>query len=309
MYENPQIREWIDRSRQKIAMALYSLGDDIHPRSISASRNDVSMHEEMTDHALARRRQAVAELMERGRVMEERRRRRHEAQRATEAQNDNVAKPVEQDVLSKDATRAWTTSAEIGASTTPISEQQSNGKPGPVRLHSLQLPSQSQDLLISPEYDNSFETSYEEEMRNAWSMPSIDRPLRPASSHESESLLDLTPSSELAPDPDFSVPQRQSGRNGPRSRSISSHTMSNGDSEYYYAHPDNPLDPIPTDSTGFAQSPQHTAASSVSSVADSVDLVHASDAEEDGDSAFSEIGDGMRTPASAWTDVDSVISG
>src|SRR5271156_6586733 len=76
MYENPNIWEWIDRSRRKIAMALHSLGDDVDPRSRSPRINDPSMREDASEVAEARRRQARAEIMERGRIMEERRRKR-----------------------------------------------------------------------------------------------------------------------------------------------------------------------------------------------------------------------------------------
>ncbi|KAI9846579.1 MAG: hypothetical protein M1837_003820 [Sclerophora amabilis] len=33
VYENPQVREWVDKSRRRIALALYNLGDDIQPGS------------------------------------------------------------------------------------------------------------------------------------------------------------------------------------------------------------------------------------------------------------------------------------
>jgi len=32
IYENPQVRQWVDQSRRKIAVALHSLGDDVQPR-------------------------------------------------------------------------------------------------------------------------------------------------------------------------------------------------------------------------------------------------------------------------------------
>lgn len=31
IYESPQVRQWVDQSRRKIAVALHSLGDDIQP--------------------------------------------------------------------------------------------------------------------------------------------------------------------------------------------------------------------------------------------------------------------------------------
>ncbi|KAJ4363854.1 hypothetical protein N0V95_000923 [Ascochyta clinopodiicola] len=40
IYENPQVRQWVDQSRRKIAVALHSLGDDIQPRRPSESSDD-----------------------------------------------------------------------------------------------------------------------------------------------------------------------------------------------------------------------------------------------------------------------------
>ncbi|KAF3052319.1 hypothetical protein E8E11_007870 [Didymella keratinophila] len=40
IYENPQVRQWVDQSRRKIAVALHSLGDDIQPRRQSESSED-----------------------------------------------------------------------------------------------------------------------------------------------------------------------------------------------------------------------------------------------------------------------------
>lgn len=40
IYENPQVRQWVDQSRRKIAIALHSLGDDIQPRRASESSDD-----------------------------------------------------------------------------------------------------------------------------------------------------------------------------------------------------------------------------------------------------------------------------
>src|SRR5271170_1753068 len=92
MYENPNIREWIDRSRQKIAMALHSLGDDVDPRPRSPRINDPSMREDASEMAEARRRQARAEIMERGRIMEERRRRKQASRSGSDSSQtfDNV---------------------------------------------------------------------------------------------------------------------------------------------------------------------------------------------------------------------------
>lgn len=40
LYESPQVRQWVDQSRRKIAIALHSLGDDIQPRRPSECSDD-----------------------------------------------------------------------------------------------------------------------------------------------------------------------------------------------------------------------------------------------------------------------------
>ncbi|KAL5416749.1 hypothetical protein PMIN04_008036 [Paraphaeosphaeria minitans] len=40
IYESPQVRQWVDQSRRKIAVALHSLGDEIQPRRPSESSDD-----------------------------------------------------------------------------------------------------------------------------------------------------------------------------------------------------------------------------------------------------------------------------
>lgn len=40
IYESPQVRQWADQTRRKIAVALHNLGDDIQPRRSSESSDD-----------------------------------------------------------------------------------------------------------------------------------------------------------------------------------------------------------------------------------------------------------------------------
>jgi hypothetical protein len=44
-------------------------------------------------------------------------------------------------------------------------------------------------------------------------------------------------------------------------------------------------------------------------MAGSTSNIHAHEAEDSGDDVLSELDDGMRTPASAWTEVGSTVSG
>ncbi|KAL8942775.1 MAG: hypothetical protein Q9216_001460 [Gyalolechia sp. 2 TL-2023] len=76
VYEHPQVKQWVDESRRKIAFALHNLGDDLDPPS-PHGRNpsqDASTREDNSPEAAERRRRARQEIMERGRMMEERRR-------------------------------------------------------------------------------------------------------------------------------------------------------------------------------------------------------------------------------------------
>ncbi|KAL8947656.1 MAG: hypothetical protein Q9222_006089 [Ikaeria aurantiellina] len=76
VYENPHVKQWVDESRRKIAIALHSLGDDLEPSSSSLHRSssqDASTREDTSAEAIERRRKARQEILERGRMMEERR--------------------------------------------------------------------------------------------------------------------------------------------------------------------------------------------------------------------------------------------
>ncbi len=77
VYEhNPQIKQWVDESRRKIAFALHNLGDDLDPSASQRGNTfrDASAHEDDSAEAVERRRKARQEILERGRMMEERRR-------------------------------------------------------------------------------------------------------------------------------------------------------------------------------------------------------------------------------------------
>lgn len=309
-YENPQIREWLENSRRKIALALHSLGDEINPRVKQSRRNDPSMQEDETEAAEERRRRARDEIMEKGRIMEERRKRKRRSQ--------DVASPtgsfdtlVDKDGMLKRAGKV----DEMHATTTAVEPEQpieglTNRRPGsptPKQLHeSVDAPMLLRQLSSSPvlHSDDPFLTEYEREMRNTWNLP-LPHPAPPASSaHESESLLEFTPTSEF-PDPDIIIP-RGTASNGHSLEqtdyfsmaSNSSHTLSE-------AQASSP--PIVLPHTSPSQ-PQPV--SSAASMADSIDHVRGSDVEGSvsDDGVLSEFGDGIRTPASGWTDVGSVVS-
>jgi hypothetical protein len=319
-YENPHVRQWIDRSRQKIAMALHSLGDEIHPRSRSPRQDDPSTREEMSEVAEARRRQARAEIMERSRILEERRKKRK-----TEGESRNKQGSfdtlVDKNGISgkdgelKDDATAWTTSVDPQEASGVLASRHTERSSGnlhvsvdsSIALRQLDVHEQMQQSRSDP-----FADLYEQEMRNAWNIPLP----QPPSGHASESLMDLTPTSEMAPDPAISVHSSNSPLQHRLNRSdyfsaaasTTSHTLSDQDPEFYYAHPDNPSEPLPSQPHYPSRPEIAVSVSSVSSVAGSTDSVHASELDESDDGIISEFGDGIHTPASAWTEVGSVVS-
>ena len=93
IYENPQVRQWIDESRRKAAIALHNLGDELVPQSESrASTPDASTREDEDPEAVERRRKARQEILERGRMMEERRKSKQAAQGKAKSFDDMVDK-------------------------------------------------------------------------------------------------------------------------------------------------------------------------------------------------------------------------
>ena len=126
------------------------------------------------------------------------------------------------------------------------------------------------------------------------------------STHASDSLLDLTPTSEI-PDPDFSIPPSQSHYFSAASSAIHSssqpHPRTEGEEEeegYYYAHPSNPTQPLSSTTADLrtlsprphlslssaplnldpsahqSNTPNQAASASNRTTADSVDLNHTS---------------------------------
>lgn len=114
IYEhNPEIRNWVDDSRRKVAVALHDLGDELapQPRSRRTRSQDASTREDSSAEATERRRKARAEILERARVLEERRR----GKRASAKSFDEL---VDEDGVLKDkatAARATATKVQPGA--------------------------------------------------------------------------------------------------------------------------------------------------------------------------------------------------
>jgi hypothetical protein len=56
IYESPQVRQWADQTRRKIAVALHSLGDDIQPRRPSESSDDFDARKQRREELIRRNR-------------------------------------------------------------------------------------------------------------------------------------------------------------------------------------------------------------------------------------------------------------
>ncbi|KAI9731171.1 MAG: hypothetical protein M1834_005364 [Cirrosporium novae-zelandiae] len=94
VYESPEVQAWIVQQRRKLAAALRSLGDNVDPQNrnrqgafvqgqfnnnAARSSPDASMNADDSPEAAERRRIKRLEILERGRILEEKRRERRKA--------------------------------------------------------------------------------------------------------------------------------------------------------------------------------------------------------------------------------------
>lgn len=302
IYESPQFQQWLGNSRRKIALALHSLGDEIHPRDAnSLLREDISMTEDVSPAAAERRRLAREEILRRG--AEARLRKRQNRSLGTfdalVDENGNLRKDDAVDNIAAGSS----TATELHHSTSGMNDDYLLRK---MAVDTQETPAQQLDDLLSVRGEDRLH------IRIPAESVSHDRP---------ESLVELTPTSENAEigfgEPINSQPVRGSESGffsvGSRQSSLSSHTDA-GSPKYYYAHPGG-QSIIPNVShvrpSLYGQAFQTPHGSSAASTAGS--FSHIDDASTDlfSDEKISEMGlvdDGIPTPAS-WSEVGSVISG
>ena len=316
-YENDQIRAWVDRTRNKIAMELHNLSEDIRPRPrpIRVS-TDASMMEDKGDAAEARRQQAREAILERGRKLQK----KHK-QKRTSTESASSSPSFDSLVDDKGLLLSGKREKETALATAVEAQQEA----GTLRSRSnIPIEADVQHLVDASipvrhfpstseraqEALDPFESRYEREMRNTWNLPLPRADPELMSSHASESLIDLTPTTEDFPDPDYSVPsgddqapERSNYFSTASSRSW--HTGPEAEPQYYYAHPSRPLEPL--EPHRRMASPFDLSVSSAPSVAGSLADIHHSEAGMSEDDLISE-DDGIRTPASAWTEVGSHVS-
>ena len=312
VYENPQVQQWVENSRRKLAMALHSLGDELHPNNArKSSRSDPSMNEDDSLEAEERRRRARQEILEKGRILEEKRNGKAKERSASSSFDSIVDKDGKlRTDLEKREAEATTSALEIPSNTE-----------GLTRRHETQS---AQGQAQPPPYEGIREATTNSENSPAplpqpldleSAMQSLIDVSDTASSHPSESILDLTPTSEF-PDPDFSSPGSQGSQHvgdeayPHQSEYFSFHTSPLSEqSEFYYMHPDHQGSAPPSSQEPQSRLSQQENASSTPSIAGSMDHINHVDADPDVASidSLSEAGDGVATPSS-WTDMGSQVS-
>lgn len=297
VYESPQFRRWVNQSRRKIAIALYNLGDEIHPQQPISQ--DISMTEETNEAAVERRRQAREEIAQRRQFMHSRR----DTTQSSSSTAVSFDALVDQDGklrAEQDITRG-------------VDDHDDKATAQSTALDTARLASLHKrgGLSEQPFPINEARLEAQREMMEAMERDRLhlDLSSETSSHHPSESLIDLTPTSEFPEgnqDETLSSQAEYFSTASLANSTQSTHTLQSDRSGFYYASPSqshhSPAEAIPTSPFQDPEQP-----STASSVAGSLDHVHD---ELSSDGTLSEWGqatDGILTPAS-WSEVGSVIS-
>lgn len=314
-YENPQIREWVDNSRRKIAVALHSLGDEVNPSPRrSSAREDISMTEAVGDEAEERRRKAKDDLNRRREMILMRKKKENGGSVGSfDALVDEEGRLKDSvDITEPEETRASATAVDTGEGNNLIRRRFDASRA------SSDFPSEDPSAA-NPR-------SLREGMNG--DRMHIALPSETSSNHPSESLVDLTPTSEfpgtqpVSPISHSSDPQK--GHQEPMAQSeyfsLAESTSTNSESAssgFYYAHPhgaDQSNTGPQSNVSPFADPLTHENLQDVSStpsVAGSMGYTQNQTGVTSSDGTLSDFGyptDGIRTPAS-WSEVGSVVSG
>lgn len=311
VYENPQVRQWVDRSRRKVAIALYSLGDEIQPRRPSWNDNDASTREDESPEAMERRRRARQEILEKGRLMEERRRAEQDKPARGRSFDDLVD---EEGRLKNEKTAiAETTATEVNSAEESLRKRHTETKGAAmgivaanpfadetlVDLRSSVSSSPAEDRpqhsrestatlpIFSP---NTLEDSTSQDKRPA---PLLNT--EEASNHPSEQLLDLTPTTSRSSVHDDVSDLVDEPTQPPNYWSVNE--WAENTSASFYTPPQSEgrgrtMGTLNTDGNELVQSASRNGDEQASE--SDLDIV-------------SSISEGMSTPGS-WTDVGSVVS-
>ncbi|CRG89725.1 hypothetical protein PISL3812_06764 [Talaromyces islandicus] len=306
VYESPQFQRWVYYSRRKIATALHNLGDEISP-SESTNLYDISMTEDPGEAAAERRNKAREELMRRREFMENRRRTQSSSgsgSSTTAVSFDSLVDRegrLRSDVEDDDddgavkTTTAKSTAVETADETEMVQRRGVQSPSEPLTEGRLQAQRELMEVM--------------EQDRLRLAMPSSEV----SSHHPSESLVDLTPTSEF-PDTDIGGSTGSArGQIGHQAEYFSIASLPEAQnqaetrpSEYYYAHPSGPGVHSPESSQSEDPFQDHNV-SIASSVPGSLSHVHDEVSSDGTLSDWDHATDGVATPAS-WSEVGSVVS-
>ncbi|KAI1918316.1 hypothetical protein LOZ66_000039 [Ophidiomyces ophidiicola] len=302
VYENPQIQEWLETSRRKIAMAISSWEENLNPYH-SESREDISMTEELGDEAELRRRRIREDIQRRREILESSKRRKSTASCArfsTLVDSEGRLKSLKESENSNSPV-SRSTGVDITAVETVnrILDRSSVASPSSSKIQ-LRINSQ-QELEV-----------LEDIVRHRLPIPPMSEV---SSDHPSESLVGLTPTSEfLGPEMPLSLeslPEQIWDRflppiNNLTASSVSSHT----EDGFVYTHPDllngGSNSPLPTD----FENVWHPDVSSTPSIASSTSHIQNETFEIMSEGTLSDLGGDLGNPftPTSWSEVGSVIS-
>ncbi|WEW55884.1 hypothetical protein PRK78_001319 [Emydomyces testavorans] len=302
VYESPQIQEWLQSSRRKIAIALSNWGDERNS-SRSGSREDISMTEELGEEAECRRRKIREDIEHRRKILASY---KHHGEGVSSRSFNTLV----------DGEGRLRTPGEDDK--TNVVESKSSGVEITESETTNRLLNRNSDFTPSIS-DTSLKVN-NEQRRNLFENMDRDRlhipPISETSSnHPSESLIDLTPTSELSeselafssqilPDTTEDAQSHVSDREPIASSAASSHT----EDDFYYAHPDHLNgNSVPADFSGNVWNHE---VSSAPSIASSLSHIQNETFDTTSEGTMSDLGrdrEDMYTPVS-WSEVGSVIS-
>ena len=294
LYQSEQFQRWMNNSRRKVALTLHNLGDELYPHEFDIqNRQDISMTEDTSEAAEERRRLARDEIFRRRSFLENRQKKTGGEQ----PMNDFNTLVDKEGKLKSDGDLEELPDSVANSTAVDVS----------AASQLTQRHSQQNEI---PSTDNQMPDVSEKTGTIERDGLHIDVPSDQRSSHASETLDGLTPTSE--------APQNAhttSEHGGPDisqseyfSTASESHAADHGgseasNSEVFYAHPDN-LTSHPGFQSPFADLNEYS--SGAPSTAGSFSHIVKSDASSDG--TLSDAGqDGIATPVS-WSEVSSVVS-
>lgn len=302
VYESPQIQEWLQSSRRKIALALNSWGDELESRR-SGRRDDISMTEELGEEAELRRRRIREEIRRRRELLDSYNRQRISISSGsfnTLVDSEGRLKaPAKIDNVESASTGVEITDSE----TTSRFLHRTSDFPPSLSNADAKIDTEQNRVLL------------EDINRARLNIPPLSEL---SSNHPSESLVDLTPTSEF-PDSElaFSLLSRSEHSRAPaaeRASVPSSTAASHTEDDFDYMHADN-LDESPvyhdhSAPNGVAQTIWAANTSSAASVASSLSHIQNETFDITSDGTLSDLGrdrENMYTPVS-WSEVSSVTS-